>query len=159
MFWCRYIMYWWGVLITTVKAPSDALTRLKWSWRIHTWAYSGACYVHHCGSISIWHCLLWFQQDFIYLDACPSCSSHLVVMWTFNDDDCPELNIGNMTITDCRRVFVLFRQNYHDYESAELEKARHQGKTFPCFSRSRAFTTSTVKGHINLFIYLFSIII
>lgn len=48
-----------------------------------------------------------------------------VSVWRFSDDYIPELNIGGITITDRRKVFVTLRQVYRTNATIELEGNRH----------------------------------
>ena len=67
-------------------------------------------------------------------------SGRLGVSWFFSDDRKVSVKAGDTIITDRRSVFKSLRLHFRSLRSQSLSNKKHQGKTFPCFSRSKAST-------------------
>lgn len=59
--------------------------------------------------------------------------------------------MNETTIIDRRKVFIFLRQAFRDSETAKLAGSRHQGKTFRCFSKSKASSHFHREGDFTRF--------
>ena len=70
-------------------------------------------------------------------------SSHLQVIWEFNDDSSFSISYGDVTVTDRRKVFQTLRNLMRNSKSEALKNKPHQGKTAHLYSKAK------VSSHFN----------